>query len=147
MCLDILFIQRDFHSGVRMQIEADGAHSHILIAAPRVSDLSLFLVRPDGWRGGGVRGLSCFGRRSSSALRCDDVFWLHVSRSTASQCSRLSRFHFGAGRQFECFFGKFLQELRDDTATSMGAAAVDVQVGPRICIGFSMGRHRLQRLS
>ena len=63
-------------------------HSHVLIATPHVSDQSLLLVAHRGER------LSCFGRRSSSASRCGDAFWLLVSRPTASQCSRPFRFHF-----------------------------------------------------
>ena len=39
----------------------------------------------------------------------------------------------GAGREFECSFGKILRRPRGATATAIGAAA-DVQVVPRTCI-------------
>ena len=74
--------------GCRWRLRWMRRHSHVLIAATNVSDQSVLLVAHWGER------LSCFGRRSSSAIRCVDAFWLLVSRSTASQCSRPFRFHF-----------------------------------------------------
>ena len=62
--------------------------AHMLFAAPHVSDQSVVVVAHWGER------LSCFGRRSSSAMRCDDAFWLLVS-PMERRCSSSFRFHFG----------------------------------------------------
>ena len=63
--------------------------AHMLFTAPHVSDQSVVVVAH--WD----ETLSCFGRRSSSAMRFDDAFWLLVSRPTARRCSSSFRFHFG----------------------------------------------------
>ena len=87
----------------------------MLIATPHVSDQSLLLVAHPAER------LSCFGRRSSSAMRCGDAFWLLVSRPTASQCSSPFRFQLLAlVVEFECSFGKILRRPHGATATSDG---------------------------
>ena len=123
---DILFICCNFHCGVQMEMKADAGLSHILIAAARVSDQSVFLVTHWGER------LSCFGRTSSSAMRCDDAFWLLVSRPTASKCSSSFRFHFGHWSL---------------SLSILSAQVSDVQVVRRTFACFPRRRHRMRRSS
>ena len=84
---------------------------HLMFLTSRCS-----LCRMEGER------LSCFGRTSSSAVRCDDAFWLLVCRPQRASVQVLFDFTLCAGREFECSFGASLRRPRSVTATSIGAA-------------------------
>ena len=45
---DILFFCCNFHCGVQMEMNADAGHSHVLIAAANVANLSVGLVPHGG---------------------------------------------------------------------------------------------------
>ena len=102
----------------------------MLIATPHVSDQSLLLVAHRGER------------------RCDDAFWLLVSRPTASQCSRPFRFHFW---RWSLCLNVLLAKFSDDHTVLRRRRWVRRLLTYRsfheLVFVISMDRQRLQRLS